>query len=148
MRVRTSVVLFDESRRKVLLLHYCYHGQDVFGVPGGNPEPRELLSQALVRELKEEVNLDIEVGRLLWIGEVVEKDGSAMALHCIFSGEILQGTPQVNPEHTTSAGVEWHDIASLSGLHLYPNIGHLIQEVAAGTGNSEVYLGEIPYEWV
>ena len=45
-------------------------GRGLWSIPGGRVERGEYLSQALVREVKEETNLDIEVKELLGILEV------------------------------------------------------------------------------
>lgn len=45
-------------------------GRGLWSIPGGRVEHGEYLSQALVREVKEETNLDIEVRELLGILEV------------------------------------------------------------------------------
>ncbi len=45
-------------------------GKGLWSIPGGRVEKGEYLSQALVREVKEETNLDIDVKELLGILEV------------------------------------------------------------------------------
>ena len=46
-------------------------GKGLWSVPGGRLEPGEYLSAAVAREVKEETGLDVSVGELLGILEVV-----------------------------------------------------------------------------
>jgi 8-oxo-dGTP diphosphatase len=46
-------------------------GKGLWSIPGGRVERGEYLAAALVREVKEETHLDIEVGDLIGIAEVV-----------------------------------------------------------------------------
>ena len=45
-------------------------GKGLWSIPGGRVEPNELLVDAVVREVKEETSLDVEVVELLGILEV------------------------------------------------------------------------------
>ena len=51
-----------------VLIHQ-YKDSEYWSLPGGNVELGETSQEALVRELKEEANLDIVVDRLLWVHE-------------------------------------------------------------------------------
>jgi ADP-ribose pyrophosphatase YjhB (NUDIX family) len=52
---------------RVLLL--CWEPCDFWALPGGRPEMLETSRQALTREMEEEMDLHVEVGRLLWVVE-------------------------------------------------------------------------------
>ncbi|WP_165898197.1 NUDIX hydrolase [Tumebacillus sp. BK434] len=62
---RTAGVLIDEG---YVLLHRLANGKYWF-LPGGRVELGEDSKTALVREMQEEVGLDVEAGRLLWVVE-------------------------------------------------------------------------------
>jgi ADP-ribose pyrophosphatase YjhB (NUDIX family) len=51
-----------------VLLHRSVH-DDFWALPGGRLEVGETMSEALRREMREEVEVDVEVGRLLWVIE-------------------------------------------------------------------------------
>jgi 8-oxo-dGTP diphosphatase len=55
MNVRPSaIIILNES---ILTLRYCYGDTEVFALPGGNPDPGECLTEALARELDEELGV-------------------------------------------------------------------------------------------
>ncbi|WP_412734363.1 NUDIX hydrolase [Krasilnikovia sp. MM14-A1259] len=47
------------------------HGQDVYFLPGGVPEPGETLEEATVREVAEEVGIDLHTDDLTLLTEIV-----------------------------------------------------------------------------
>ena len=51
-----------------VLLHQR-EGEDFWTLPGGRPEPMESAGNALRREMREELNAPVTVGRLLWVVE-------------------------------------------------------------------------------
>lgn len=147
MLVRPSVVILTDN--KLLLLKYNYGGHDVYGLPGGNPDEDDTLEDTIVRELKEELNLDVEVLQLIIAGEVIFKEKSKSTLHCVFSGRVASGPPVINPEHTSALGYEWKDINELDTINMYPNIGKHIKAWVSGESSSPSgpYIGQIKQQW-
>ena len=69
--------------------------------PGGTIETGETYEQALVREIMEEVNLEVRPGRHLM---TQTKHDGKLVLYC-WSAEILGGEPLANPMEV--AAIEW-----------------------------------------
>ena len=139
MKVRPSAIIIENNH--LLLLRYNYGGNDVFALPGGNIDTGETLTQALQRELSEELGIEAEISELLFVGEVIlptQKD----TLHCCFATKIIAGIPTLNPKETTALEVVWKNIMTLHDINLYPNIGDAIQDSML-MGHSTVYLGKI-----
>ncbi len=69
--------------------------------PGGHIEDGESQEEALVRELQEEIHVDVEPGELLM---TQTKHDGALVLYC-WSARILSGTPRPNPREI--ADIRW-----------------------------------------
>lgn len=65
MRVRVTGVVIEDGR--ILLLNEDTDTGRSWSVPGGRVEDGETLAEALVREMKEEIGLDVDPGRLLYV---------------------------------------------------------------------------------
>jgi 8-oxo-dGTP diphosphatase len=72
-RIDVAQVLI-EREGKLLAVHTVGPAQsniDRWGLPGGGREPGETLAQAAAREAREETGLEVDVGVLLAVGEVL-----------------------------------------------------------------------------
>jgi 8-oxo-dGTP pyrophosphatase MutT (NUDIX family) len=125
MKVRPSALIWrvQSSQTEVLLMRYCYGGQDVFALPGGNPDRGEILPETIVRELQEELGVRVDVGEMILAGEMLLTERNDDVLHVVFAARNLQGTPALNPAETSALELVWKPIADLSQLNLYPNVG-------------------------
>lgn len=65
--LRAVGVILDGDGRRVLI-HRASH-EDFWTLPGGRVEMGESAAEALVREMREELGVHVEVGRLLWVVE-------------------------------------------------------------------------------
>lgn len=91
--------------------------------PGGKTEAGESLEDALKREIKEELDAEIEVGKLL---DTVEWDypDFHLTMHC-FVCSLLSDTLQLN-EHESDA---WLDAESLHNVKWLPADEGLIPQI-------------------
>lgn len=65
-RVTVAAILFDDQRR-ILLLDHVFRGKNRWGVPGGFINNGEQPEEALRRELREEVSIEIDDVGLLFV---------------------------------------------------------------------------------
>ena len=65
IRSSSLVAIFNSERTKILLTRRQDNGR--FCLPGGGIEPGESAAQAAVREVQEEVGLDVEITKLVGV---------------------------------------------------------------------------------
>lgn len=81
-------------------------------IPGGRLEMFELLEDAVVRETKEETDLDVEVVKLMGICNHIIPDENAHWVSASYLCKIKNGTPRImEPDKATD--MEWFDLDNL-----------------------------------
>jgi 8-oxo-dGTP pyrophosphatase MutT (NUDIX family) len=117
-RDRVAVLIIDKDK---LLLFYRYRdGRTYYALPGGHVETGEALEETAVREIKEELNLEITLSRKLWEYE----NGGRMEHYYLaedFNGEIKLGFPELgklSPQNVYRP--EWIPIWQLIDMPLMP----------------------------
>lgn len=148
MKVRPSALIWrhNSGQPEILLMRYCYGGQDVFALPGGNPDRNETLPETIIREINEELGVSVEVGEMILAGEMLLTQRNDDVLHIVFAAHNLEGEPILNPAETTALELVWKPTDELARLNLYPNIGQKIQEWFEGTEDLG-YVGRIEQQY-
>jgi 8-oxo-dGTP diphosphatase len=144
MKIRPAILIIENE--KILTMQYNYGGQDVYNLPGGNLEFGEHLSDALAREMVEEMGIKVSVGELILVGEVHNVEQKKQTFHFIFVGKIIEGKPILNPKETSANTIKWLNISKLSSVNLYPNVSEKLIEYLAGNLENK-YIGKIKQPW-
>jgi ADP-ribose pyrophosphatase YjhB (NUDIX family) len=139
---RAVAVIMDRDERRVLVSRAVV--DDFWALPGGRIEIGETSSEAVVREMREELSVEVEVDRLLWVTEEFF-DFAGLAWHGIAFYYLVR-LPSDSPmyDREESSGIEefvedifvpehlraevnrlemifrWHDRERLHELTLYP----------------------------
>lgn len=121
-RISAGVIVADGQR--LLLVRHLRPGRYDFWVcPGGGVQGDESLQDAARREAHEETGLDIEVGPLAYIEELLQPG----MRHCKFwfvgqvvGGELDAGHPEAAAEHITEAA--WCSLDQLTGATVFPRV--------------------------
>ena len=128
---RVVGVAIDNSR--VLLAQV--EGQDFWFLPGGRGELGEPARDTLVREMREEINAEIRVGRLLWVVENFftgdslmmqnNKDFHELGLYFLmeFTGDLpIAGLNEYRAEDDGFKIIyKWHNLDETGDTLIYPS---------------------------
>jgi len=103
--VTVGAVVVD-SRRRALLLHHRFRPGGGWGIPGGFMRPREQPEEAVRRELREEIGLEIEIAGVAFIRTLQKYRQVEIIFRCV-----PKGIPIPRGFEITRA--EWFDPDSL-----------------------------------
>lgn len=143
INVRPSIVIIENG--KILCLKYVYNGTILYNLPGGNLEFGENIKEALRREMIEELNLEVEVSKLLFVGEV--HHNKKVTMHFVFEGKIEKGIAKINHLQTSAIEASWLEMNNLNDINLYPNVKEKLLIWHNKLADCSVYLGEIVQQW-
>jgi ADP-ribose pyrophosphatase YjhB (NUDIX family) len=133
----TGVVIEDDH---ILLLNQDTDGERSWSLPGGKVEDGETLTAALVREMREETGLDVELGRLLYVCDHLPGDGTHV-IHLTFearrTGGVI-GQVAAGLDTRPIRGVEFVKLADLPSLGFSQRFGDLAMAGFPGAGS---YMG-------
>ena len=145
MRCRPALVLIENNH--LLVMKYQYGDHFIYNLPGGNPDPGELLSETIARECMEELSIDIEVGEMLLMGQVSGSEQRDDVLHILFEGELLAGIPELQVGETSAMEVLWMPIDQIAQVTMYPNVGENLLDLLL-TQQKGKYIGTIQQPWL
>lgn len=86
-KITAAGALFTDTSGKVLLVVPTY--KTVWEIPGGTVEANESPQQACKREVREELGIDVPIGRLLRLNYREESDDLSELLLFVFDGGVL-----------------------------------------------------------
>ncbi|MCL4218681.1 MAG: NUDIX hydrolase [Candidatus Hydrogenedentes bacterium] len=136
-----SAIVADEG--KLLLVKHQKEGETYWLLPGGGVDFGESLEEALVREVKEETNLDIEVGAPVLVSDTLPPDLERHVVNIVFTAERTGGNLRTG-EDPRLADAVFVEAALLPGLILYPDMRQeLMNGLRTGFPDRAQYLGKV-----
>lgn len=124
VRVRSCGLLVDSANVLLAQIHSPVSGELVWIPPGGGIEFGESLETGLVREFKEETDLEVETGPLIHINELISPPFHAIEFY--FEVTLNKGEPNIGMDPELSADnqllkkLKWHKISDLQNLDFAP----------------------------
>ncbi len=120
------VFVIDDKNRLLLVKHTLKNGE-FWILPGGGVEEDEYSSDAAIREVKEETNLDTEVINMLFNVEEKTEDGLRSTnyfLSRILSGKAELGKdPEFDDEHQVLSDIKFFTLDEIEKLeNIFPQI--------------------------
>ena len=125
-RVELTVLCLVENGDKILLLNRKDSSWSGYTLPGGHVEPGEPVIDAVIREMKEETGLEIEIERMLWHVEQIKDNGEQRFVD-FFLGKVTGGTlglgsdPEFSEEDQVMTELRYMTIEEMAGMdNVYP----------------------------
>ena len=138
-RIRVAGITIQGD--EILLIEHTKKDKKYWLVPGGGVDWGESTEQALIREYKEETNLDIEVKDFLFFSEAISPDKNKHVINLYFLVIVK------NDSEPMKIGDEWNlsDLRYVSkeeikDIKLYPNIKEQLLKILNNEQMSS-YLG-------
>ena len=144
-RIRVSAILRWQGR--ILLLRHDKGGKAVWLLPGGGVNSGESLTEALGRELLEEVGVEPPSfeGPVALVDSIAPDRAirAKHVVHVIFAGQLEGSLESVASQDTAVSGHRLFGVDELDGVVLHPPIARFLQRWRPG--DPAAYLGRM---WV
>jgi len=111
-KVGVGAVVLDEQNRILLQLRNKPPEADHWSIPGGRVEFMEKLEDAIIRELKEELGIDVVVEDLLRVTDHIVPADNAHWVSPAFLVRVMKGQAQNMEPHATKE-VRWFPLTEL-----------------------------------
>ena len=110
--VGVGAFIINENNQLLLQKRAVPAEKDHWCIPGGRLEMFETLENAVIRETKEETDLDIEVIKMIGVCDHIIKEESAHWVATSFLCKIKSGVPKIM-EPDKASDLRWFDLDKL-----------------------------------
>ncbi len=120
IRIRVCGIL-EKDEKYLLVNHSKLNDDNIFwNFPGGGVDKNESAENTLLREFKEETNLDITIGKFLFINQVIASSLHAIELYFRVFAENFDNKTGYDPEIDIITETKWmtnEEILNLPAKH-------------------------------
>lgn len=136
-RVSGRAIIFDDKEVLLMFRRRLANGifKEYYAIPGGAQEKNESIEECVIREIKEEFGIDIEI--LSYLGKIEDEENLAY----IYSARKLFGNPVLGGEELEENSINNYyeirkvNINEIDNIELLPENRELIKKAAR-----ELYL--------
>ena len=121
-RIRVAGILIEDN--KILLIQHHKNNKKYWLIPGGGNDWGETTKEALIREYKEETNMDIEVDEFLFFSETISPDKKRHVLNLFYKIHRNNKDDSVRKlgEEAVLTDLKFVTKEELETMIIYPNI--------------------------
>jgi ADP-ribose pyrophosphatase YjhB (NUDIX family) len=127
LRVRVAALICDDDGR-ILLIKQKKNKEVYWLLPGGGIEFGENAEEALSREIKEELQLEIEKPEFVLFSENIDPNGKKHLIQLVFSAKIKSGEPKIPENEKTVLEFRYFSIDELNDIEIRPDIKSFLSE--------------------
>jgi 8-oxo-dGTP diphosphatase len=140
-RIRVAAIIVKDGA--LLLVRHVKGDKTYWLLPGGGVEYGESAGDALVRELKEETNLDVAVRDLVMANDSIPPDAHRHVVNLYFTADVVGGDLVMGDE-ANLAELRYVPIDEIADLEFYPDIRDvLLPALREGLPGRAAYLGNL-----
>ena len=121
-RIRVAGILIEDN--KILLIQHHKNDKKYWLIPGGGNDWGETTKEALIREYKEETNMDIEVDEFLFFSETISPDKKRHVLNLFYKIHRNNKNDSIIKlgEEAVLTDLKYVTKEELETMTIYPNI--------------------------
>jgi len=148
--IRNSIKAIIIKNNKILLTKNKYNGEEFYLLPGGGQRKFETIEATLKRECLEEIGVEVELIKLLFIREYIGKnhqfsdeDKNIHQVELMFECKLISEELFLTENKDDfQIGYEWIKLSNFKNILVYPD---KLKEVIDENGDflKKIYLGDI-----
>ncbi|WP_373419821.1 GNAT family N-acetyltransferase [Paenibacillus amylolyticus] len=112
-RIGVGAVILNERGEVLLAWRNRQPEQHTWSIPGGKVDPYETLETAVIREIKEEVDLDIAIDSLLCTVETIQPEQKEHWISVLYSTKVIGGHARNLEEGGAIGEIGWFPLNDL-----------------------------------
>jgi ADP-ribose pyrophosphatase YjhB (NUDIX family) len=138
--VPSVTAIVPNERGELLLVHKT--DNDLWALPGGGMDVGESMADTVVREVKEETGIDVEVTGVVGIytnpNHVMAYDDGEVRqeFSVCFHAQVVGGTAREDGEETKE--VRWVEPAAVAKLNIHPSMRRRIDDALTGRSTPQI----------
>ena len=128
-RVRVAGILIEKN--KILLIEHKKNDKKYWLIPGGGVDWGESTAEALIREYKEETNLDVTVDKFLFLSETIAPDKEKHVINLYFKVKKDENSKaeMILGDETNLNDLRFVSKDEIENIKIYPNIKEQIKQL-------------------